>query len=177
MTFSSKNRGYTLLFATLTAAVVLGVAIFISTVARKQYILASTARDSMFAIYNADSALECAAGAVLNLGNGDDRFVCNNAAYQIAFTGDVLTTGVPIGWSNNDTFESEPIKIFFYDNPSDPINTSRGCAVVTVLINIDVNSNIVKQQVNSRGYNLGKGTECPTVGPRTVERAMRVTYE
>ena len=156
MTFSSQNRGYTLLFATLTAAVVLSVAIFITSVARKQYILASTARDSMFAIYNADSGLECAAETVLNIAE-TDVFYCNDVQYQIPFTGGDVVSDPPPGWiETGDTFESDPVKIFFYDDSGDPINTSRGCAVITVRINVEpINGAIIKQQINSRGYNLG----------------------
>jgi hypothetical protein len=172
MTFLSKNRGYTLLFATLTAAVVLGVAIFISTVARKQYILASTARDSMFAIYNADSALECSSGAVQNV-SSDDRFICNNIEHQIIIPGTEFVSDPPAGWGN--TYESDSIEIFFFDDPNNQVGTSRGCAIVTMRFSEDI---ISKQQISARGYNLGNiTTGCPAVGPRTVERAMRVTYE
>jgi hypothetical protein len=104
--------------------------------------------------------------------------------YTISFIGYPITEGIPPGWDiTGDTFKSESISIYFYDDPSNKINTSRGCAIVTVLINIEpVDNKIIKQQINSRGYNLGSdpsvgGTGCPATGPRTVERAMRVTYE
>src|ERR1035437_10295519 len=61
-----KQGGYTLLFAVLTAALVLGVAVFILSVSRGQYLLASTARESTYAIYAADSGIECAAKPVFS---------------------------------------------------------------------------------------------------------------
>ena len=60
------RRGYTLLFAVLVASLVLGVAVFILSISRKQYILSSTARNSMYALYAADSGLECLTAAANN---------------------------------------------------------------------------------------------------------------
>ena len=59
-----NQRGYTLLFAVLTASLVLGVAVFILSISRGQFLLASAARESTYAIYAADSGIECAASAV-----------------------------------------------------------------------------------------------------------------
>jgi len=39
------ERGYTLLFAVITASILLSIAVFIVSVSRKQFILASSARD------------------------------------------------------------------------------------------------------------------------------------
>src|ERR1035437_2933646 len=73
MNFNHSNKilreqnGYTLLFAVLTASLVLSVAVFILSVSRGQYLLASTARESTYAIYAADSGLECAANIATSL--------------------------------------------------------------------------------------------------------------
>ena len=56
---TKKDSGYTLLFAVLIASLVLGVATFILGVAHKQYVLSSTARNSSYAFYAADSGIEC----------------------------------------------------------------------------------------------------------------------
>lgn len=55
---SGNNKGYTLLFAVITASILLAIAAFIASVSRKQFLLASTARDSMTAIYAADAGLD-----------------------------------------------------------------------------------------------------------------------
>ncbi len=54
------QRGFTLLIAVILSTVVLTVGIALLDVAYKQVILASTAKESQAAFYNADSALECA---------------------------------------------------------------------------------------------------------------------
>lgn len=164
---SSKKRAYTLLFAALTAAVVLGVAVFISSVSRKQYILASTARDSLFAIYNADSGIECASNKWEDLvpSSGDLTFYCNDNIYNVVFSGSLMASP-PAGWG--PSYESDGVVIPF-GTPAFP----KGCAVVTFTVAADGSKN----KITSRGYNIGDNADCPVIGPRTVERAMSVTYE
>lgn len=53
-------RGVTLLVAVILSSVVLSVAMALLDVAYKQQLLASTAKQSQYAFYNADSAMECA---------------------------------------------------------------------------------------------------------------------
>jgi len=56
----NSQKGYTLLFAVIVSVLVLSIAAFILSVSRKEAILASSARDSIYAFYAADSGLECA---------------------------------------------------------------------------------------------------------------------
>lgn len=57
---STPVRGVTLLVAVILSSVVLSVAMALLDVAYKQQLLASTAKQSQVAFYNADSAMECA---------------------------------------------------------------------------------------------------------------------
>lgn len=56
----SSPRGVTLLVSVILASVVISVALSLLDVAYKQQLLASTAKQSQYAFYNADSAMECA---------------------------------------------------------------------------------------------------------------------
>lgn len=56
---STSQRGFTLLVAVIFTSVVLSVALALSDIAYRQILLASTARQSQYAFYSADSALEC----------------------------------------------------------------------------------------------------------------------
>ena len=56
----SMQSGFTLLLAALVAAIVLSLGTSIFTIARKQIALSSLGRDSQFAFYAADTAVECA---------------------------------------------------------------------------------------------------------------------
>lgn len=58
--FHTKNRGFTLLISLVLTSVVLAVGVALLDIAYKQILLASSARQSQYAFYNADSALECA---------------------------------------------------------------------------------------------------------------------
>lgn len=53
------QRGFTLLIALVLTSVVLAVGVALLDIAYKQILLASSARQSQYAFYNADSALEC----------------------------------------------------------------------------------------------------------------------
>jgi hypothetical protein len=166
MTYTSTHRGYTLLFATLTAAVVLNIAIFISSVSRKQYILSSTARDSLFAVYNADSAMDCAAARWLEDGFPvSGNFICNGASYP--YTIATAVTPLPNGW----TSASRSADIFI---PFASGGEEKGCAKVTLIQGTKGGEPI--SVVETLGYNLGNSGECPKISPRTVERALRITY-
>ncbi len=54
------QRGFTLLLAALVASVVLALGASIFQIAQKQLVLSSLGRDSQFAFYAADTAVECA---------------------------------------------------------------------------------------------------------------------
>lgn len=54
------QRGFTLLIAIILSSVVLAVGLALLDIAYKQIVLATTAKQSQYAFYNADSALECA---------------------------------------------------------------------------------------------------------------------
>ena len=61
MHFSQKkSRGFTLLVALVFVSVILSVGLALLDVSYKQVILTSAARQSEYAFYNADSAMECA---------------------------------------------------------------------------------------------------------------------
>ena len=171
MKYTSTHRGYTLLFATLTAAVVLNIAIFISSVSRKQYILSSTARDSLFAVYNADSAMDCAAPRWLEDGFPvSGNFICNGTSYPYAIA--TAYTLLPAEWTS--AFRSADIIIPFVSGADE-----KGCAKVTLIQGSKDNGAGGTDTINiveALGYNLGKSGECPKISPRTVERALRVTY-
>jgi Tfp pilus assembly protein PilX len=57
---SLRPRGFTLILAMIFTTVVLSVGLALADVAYKQVILASNARQSEYAFYAADAALECA---------------------------------------------------------------------------------------------------------------------
>lgn len=60
MMHSPQPRGITLLIAVILSSVVLTVALSLLDITYKQIVLASAAKQSQYAFYTADSAMECA---------------------------------------------------------------------------------------------------------------------
>jgi hypothetical protein len=179
MKLRTTQAGYTLLFSVLIATLVLGVAVFILGISKKQFILAVTARESMFAIYNADSGIECSALAYSAANNtlattsqGNASIPCNNQS------------PVPsAAWSSSGMF---PITGVTEKSQTGHINigfANGGCAYVVVTDGTDASGHLTI--IDSRGYNIGDFdvnhnlTACPSTSSanasRIVERALRLT--
>jgi hypothetical protein len=177
MSIHSKQSGYTLLFAVLVSVLVLGVAVFISGTARKQYILSSTALDSMYSFYAADSGIECVAASGVPSSTAPVTITCNTQTPAISYSSvaDGSYSDLVSGTQKEANFN-----VGFY--PPDQPNLLTGCAV----IKIDTYQNKSggwSAVVQSRGYNLctGASTNGPygpdTTSPRTVERALQLNTE
>ena len=183
MTQPSQQRGYTLLFAVLTATLVLGVAVFILNVSRKQFILASTARDSMFAIYAADSGIECVAGNKAALSTTNPQPIsCNTAVNNQPVTPNFQS--VPYtdsyGTVHADAKQAKFNFGFSYTDTGGTTNAAgkNGCAVITVIEYQDTQDpTILDTIVDSQGYNFCDASFGPdTSNARTVERELELTF-
>jgi hypothetical protein len=168
----STQSGYTLLFAVLVSVLVLGVAVFITGTARKQFILSSTVRDSMYSFYAADSGIECAA-----------------AAYKAGTLDLTLSSiSIPCGGSSHSASPVSPPTIApdsslgFASSPA-PSQVSgliialpqNSCALLTITAGTTT-SGVYQTVIESRGYNVGTSVICPQISSRTVERALRLVY-
>ena len=179
------SGGYTLLFAVLVSSVVLAIGISILNISKKEFLLASSARESTSAFYAADTGLECA--------------MYWNSTGIIAYVPGTTPIGTPI--ASIDCAESLGVGIkynpTFVDVPADAVG-----AVVLSTFHININNNtcaivsVEKYKVNkglilgivrttrftSRGYNIGWDStanggvgSCNKPSPRRVERALRFT--
>lgn len=166
------QRGYTLLFAVLTAALVLGVAVFILGVSKKQFALSVAARDSMYSLYAADTGMECAATAfwagVLATTSTTGVIHCTGADSDIVVWS---SPSLPIAGLTAlvaNVYQTSQVYIGLYDGT---------CALVQVTNGDDVSGNNIIV-IDSRGYNFCDATtKLPKTGSRTVERALRLTYQ
>ena len=189
MNTSHSQRGYTLLFAVLTAVLVLGVAVFIVGVARKQYIISSTARDSFYALYAADSGIECAVqSGVVNMDptamTGNEIISCaNNTPVPVTFSQVNDISNVPVLFHNGSTLygrtDAAPTRTDYFGMPltytdsTGMNNTLSECFLLRIWRGTDKNGN-VRSVIESRGYNICTGST-PAQSARTVERAILVT--
>ncbi|MEI7463150.1 MAG: hypothetical protein WCK03_02005 [Candidatus Taylorbacteria bacterium] len=178
---NKKNGGYTLLFAMLTAALVLGVAVFILSVSRGQYILSATARESSLAVYASDSGIECGSLAIRSTilstttagDNSAGTVRCGSNAIGITAS----TYSMPGNYPNliNGTAYTATVS-FPLGNGSD--NTS--CAVLTIIKGISsVGNPDPVTIIESRGYNICSiiiPKEPEADNPLTVERALVLSH-
>ena len=143
------ERGFTLLFASLIAALLLAIGLAVFNISNKELILSTSARDSQFAFYAADAGLECALFWDFQHGTfspgGASDIVC--AGVTIPNVG-----GAPYGVEKTFTFDLAPqpycttVSVTKFDSPR-------------------------RTEIKARGYNT-----CDTSYSRRVERALRATY-
>ena len=142
--------GFTLLFSVLIASLLLAIGIAIFNITLKELLLSSSARESQFAIYAADTGIECAlywdlVGAAFGTSTSARTINCNAQTLE-------YTTGASYPATTTFTIQFSP----------EPY-----CAVVAV----GKHTNPARTIVTSRGYNT-----CETENSRRVERILQATY-
>ena len=169
----NNHRGYTLLFAVITATLVLGVAVFILSVSKKQFELSVAARESLYSLYAADSGIEC---VVLKISTGIATSTpltinCNGTPFNGTFTNNVVA-------SSNSVFTGLGFIDSYFSSYTDPINIPlpTGCAKIQIYAGYRSNGSdpISTLVVDSRGYNNCNPDGTAKIGSRTVERALRL---
>jgi hypothetical protein len=173
--FSKNNKaGYTLLFAVLVSSLVLAIGISILTISKKEFLLATSARESTSAFYSADSGLECA----IYHDNGANFSTSTPEATTVSCAGFQPT----VNYEAVNTFGADG-GVFSFD-----IKLSNGaCSIVTVdktYYNSPTDSPdagyVPRTTITSKGYNIGWDTSgntgCNQPSPRRVERALKLVY-
>ena len=152
--FSSKDRGFTIFVAIVITGTLLLVATGIVTISVRQLFLTSSARDSQYAFYAADTGVECALYWDIKNPSGNTAFATSTVS-SIHCNQDAANTGnvFNVGGLPTSTFT-----ITFLPKPY--------CATISVSKAANGSTTI-----ESRGYNT-----CSSIDPRRVERAVRVTY-
>ncbi len=160
--FKKENKGFVALFTVLIAAVILSMAVGISTIALKQIVLSASATDANKSFYAADTGIECALyhdirGSTPNSfdpGFGTSNITCGGASIDAV----EIASGYFVG------FDSLPIPGF--QVPVGP--TGEYCAYVVV----DKATVVGQTIITSKGLNA----PCGTTNARAVERAIEVRY-
>ena len=156
------NRGFALLMASLVASVVLAVGTVIADLAIKQVILSGTARESLNALYAADTGTECA--LFLDFRYNDSTQPAFNPSSTVCNT---QTVTLEAG-SEPDALSGETWKKFtLYLDDSNHL----GAYAEVSVGKSQPGTGQIKTRIRSRGYNVAVGG----VG-RRVERALQVEY-
>ncbi|MCX6715952.1 MAG: hypothetical protein NT077_02965 [Candidatus Taylorbacteria bacterium] len=183
---SCESGGYTLLFAVLTSALVLGVAVFIVDLSLKQHELAVSARNSIYSFYAADSGIECyvnsanwnapgfasSTGGTLNCGTGTAVFSGGPISGPLVIS-PVLTLNAT---AHSQIYRQTGVVSLSFNNGTTP---TKACAQITITTGSSDSRDMKPVTVvDSRGYNLctsGSGTVAPdATNASTVERALRL---
>lgn len=150
------KRGFALLYSVLVASLLLAIGLSIFNITIKELMLSSSARDSEFAFFAADTGTDCA----LYWDYVGNAFTAESPAGSITCTGQTVPVATQVnGESSVHTFSLD----LGADNPY--------CAEVMVEKTATPDGLFVNTAVISRGYNT-----CDTGNPRRVERAIRVNY-
>jgi hypothetical protein len=178
----AKNgrQGYTLLFAVLVSALVLGVGVSILNIARKELLLNSSARESQYAFYAADTGYECGV-----YWDSQGAFASSSPATSIKCgTTSSVPTSVASSTVSMTTVVPNTSYIFNFAVPI----AGRACAAVAITktfgtIQLGGGSTTVgiSTTLESKGYNVGWNTvgganDCTGIDATKVERALLVTY-
>jgi hypothetical protein len=171
-----NNKGYTLLFAVLVSSIVLAVGISILTISKKEFLLSSSARESITAFYAADSGLECA----LYYNDNTDAFSSSTAsiAGTIYYMGRCMGNDINTTATNISDVDGEKYSFVFHTKMQN--TSSKACAIVTVtkaFYNVPTYGLLASTTIISRGTNLGwKNGVCSEPSPRRVERAIEYAF-
>lgn len=144
---NQKKEGFAVLFTVLISAIILAIAIGISSISYQEVALSSLAREGAVSFYAADTGAEC--------------------ALYWDIDQDLYNTGAQ---GTCDLYENPVI----FDAPFYlQLNDNKHCAKVTIFKDDPTMTKIESLGYNVSCATVQAGTG----GPRMVERAIRVTYE
>lgn len=188
ITYNTQS-GFTLLFAVLVSTLVISISATVISIALRQTILSGTSRESQYAFYAANTALDCAHyWDTKNLGEANvfvfpvpgttDIAVAesnnNNLIDSVTCSGINIINGEDgnTPWEQNavpgqTTFQ---LKIKNQAGPITDILPYEYCAEVTV--SKQLNQTTVTTRIEAKGYNT-----CDENNPRRVERSLVQQYE
>lgn len=192
-TLQKKQKGFTLLFALLVSTLVISIGATIISISLRQTILSGTSRESNYAFYAANTALECAIYWDKTGVAGDSGFVfpVPNIENAIAEKSDIFCAGINITsgedddddlvtepWSQNNstgetTFYIEVKDLFeITQNGQTVFSNDPYCAQATVTKSNPDSNGVVTTRIEARGYNT-----CDVNNPRRVERGIIEEYQ
>ncbi len=155
--FSQDKRGFTLLVAMIMTSVILAISLSLLNISYKQVLLSSTARQSQYAFYAADSALECA----LYWDQKQNSFDPTTESSS----GTITCEGKSVPYSAVITGGATPNSVTYFSIPC-----ASGAGYISSST-IYKNKPIGINTIDSLGYN-----SCNNTNPNRVERGEKIIY-
>lgn len=150
-------RGFTLLIAVILTSVLLAVGLALLDVAYKQAVLASTAKQSQYAFYAADSALECA----LYWDQQQGAFAYTNPLSSITCGGQAIPVTSTVSGGMRTSIFSIPC----------PGGTNASVTVYKTNGSVTCSVGTYKSCLYSTGY-----SSCNALDNRRIERGLKVVF-
>ena len=171
---TGHKRGFTLLIAVVVASLMLILAASISSLVQKEVVLSSIGRDSQYAFYAADSALECTLywdfqKAAFGPTQSSQSVVCDGQTIAAEpGSGTTVSGGVV-------TFPGYGTPMEFYYETSDPVTGAKYCAKVSITKE-PKDTKGPKTYVQAHGYNVACAVVDAGSSDRALERAVAAKY-
>jgi len=173
-----------LLFAVLISSLLLSIGIAILDLTLKEFLLSSAGRESQFAFYAADDAMECAlywdhnvpgAGGLVTSGSsfatstGSTGYITASNEASLKCNG-LAITNLSVNPGSNTADTSFDVS---YAVPSAENVIDRPCAAVDVskTSTTTINGLVTATQIETRGYDT-----CDTSNPNQTERGIQTNY-
>ncbi len=171
-----KNKGFTLLFASLIVSLLLAISLAILHITLEQLLLSSVAKESQFAFYNADTGIECALYYDRNNPSTPPKIFATSSDSTgiIDSQSDISCNGVTLmvnslAIDTGRDFASTQFDLVF-DSPECQ-NISNPLPLIHVLVSKTTDSGGTNTLIKSYGYNT-----CDPTNIRRVERGFQVNY-
>ena len=170
MNKNKNKKGFALLYAIFTSSIILAIAIGVSSIAYKEVVFGTSAKDANDAFYAADSASECAL-FFDKTDNANNSYVGNGPRPEC--NGSIVSTFTQYGASPDQLIST--FKVFNFGSASNP----NACANVTVL----KHQLLPDTTITAVGYNnatvkdaFGNPTDCfPNL--TSVQRVLELSYK
>jgi hypothetical protein len=162
-------KGFTLLFASIIVAIVLSVALAISSLTLGQLVLSSAGKDSQFAFYNADTAVECASYYERNSSDSNVTFAKNASQTSKSITCGGITATV----GSKATVGATTTTLYYFNISGAPGSSCTPSNPLTFKLEVDkspapeVSDTASNVLIRGYGYN-----NCDTSNPKRVERGL-----
>jgi Tfp pilus assembly protein PilX len=159
---TSPQRGFTLITAVILSSVVLSLGIALLDVSYKQSILASSAKNSQYAFFAADSAMECALYY-------DQQQTGSGFDYTALPSNTISCSNVSINLTSspNSTVQDVPsqTRTTTFDIPCSPAGSAPRAHVIVTKTSAAITNIYVT------GY-----SSCVATDPRRIERGLTINY-
>jgi Tfp pilus assembly protein PilX len=177
-----RSRGVAILFTVLTAILLLSIGLSIVSISIRQVTLSSTGRESEYAFYAANTALECALYWDLQIPDIDTAsnkryFAHTGSGQSNANINNVKCSNNSLEYFNSDLINSDSDNMYtFWVRITNTFTNTEQCAEVEIKKEryTDTNGNPkIRSTIQTRGYNV---SDCDSTSPKAVERGLELSY-